>query len=310
MNFMPIYGRIDDLVKMKSNTIKAQQSLLQPKQHAIKAFEPVHETEETNTQKVENLRIKLKCGKTLSSKELEYLKKHSPELYKIAVTIAKEKKEHETALRRAKTKEQVNFIQTQKQSAILSTASTVGSEVTAMRSAAINDCYSTYTNTKEYKRLPTELDVKKLKKKAKTDAQRKSNSAKEKADNLTQNLITDPKLSSQNNYIGSKHPDPYSLLEDFQNNKQQALNEKAKQQQENRQALANLRFDIDVLPNSSAKTTSLHADISAPATTASVQDSKVQSAINSYSTMQNFAGNINSQPAVAETTSGDFTQKA
>ncbi|GEM_PF-442343 len=105
---------------------------------------------------------KLKSGKKLSPKELDYLKKHNPALYALAVRVQRMIKALEEKLKNARSKEEANDI-------IMGAMLSVSKQDPAREYllAAINDISKEFHDSKQYASLPdtNEEADKKLQKK-------------------------------------------------------------------------------------------------------------------------------------------------
>lgn len=122
---------------------------------------------------------KLKSGKKLSPEELDYLREHSPELYKQAIEIQREREAYERDLKKCKTKEDVDRLHLQKTQSFMQEIKAIkgnpnipqGQKVGLMekvmrRAMAISDSHATFINSQEYQSLPSELEEDAEKKKA------------------------------------------------------------------------------------------------------------------------------------------------
>jgi hypothetical protein len=104
---------------------------------------------------------RLDCGKELSSDELEYLRKHRPEIYEKAVQVKREREQYERDLRRCKTKDEVNALRMGKTSTLHGDARSAGTTAggsgvsdVRMRAMAISDEHSSFVGSRHYRELP------------------------------------------------------------------------------------------------------------------------------------------------------------
>lgn len=75
--------------------------------------------------KLQAIQMKVYNGKTLTQKEKEYLKEHDPETYEKARNLEREKRAYEQALRRCRTKEEVQRLRLTRLGSALSTIRSV-----------------------------------------------------------------------------------------------------------------------------------------------------------------------------------------
>ena len=94
---------------------------------------------------------KLKSGKRLSSEELDYLRIHNPEMYKIAVRVETERKVLKTKLQNCKSKEEVQQVVSIQMEVLKAMKGDPAQEyMTAMVEKEVRD----FKRTSEYARLP------------------------------------------------------------------------------------------------------------------------------------------------------------
>ena len=123
--------------------------------------------EASKSQKMSSIDTKLKTGVRLSAHELEYLKINNPDLYEKAVKIEKEREEYRRQLRNAKTKEDVERLQSQRVQQLTAEAQAISGnpnipksgkqgllEEIGMRMAAAANEYVEYVNSAKYAGLP------------------------------------------------------------------------------------------------------------------------------------------------------------
>jgi uncharacterized coiled-coil DUF342 family protein len=105
------------------------------------------------TQRTERIRHKLLLGKKLSGEDKRWLRENAPDLYEKAEKVEQERDAYEAALRRCRTKADVERLE---RHMTLSAASTGKGdpEFAAMRIAACQDEYRKYKGTTDYSRLP------------------------------------------------------------------------------------------------------------------------------------------------------------
>jgi len=87
------------------NTMKMQNLWEMKKQDPERARIEKEQKQKQISQKISDIRTKLKFGKKLSDKELRLLREHAPDLYKKAEAVQQERKNFKEALKNCKTKE-------------------------------------------------------------------------------------------------------------------------------------------------------------------------------------------------------------
>lgn len=131
----------------------------------------------TKSNAIQGIDAKLKSGKKLSPQEMDYLREHSPELYKKAVEVTREREAYERELKQCKTKEAVQKLNMRYSQAFLNEVKTINGNANipkakklelldqiTRRSMAIIDSHTTFIQSKEYAQLPSEDDEKENKK--------------------------------------------------------------------------------------------------------------------------------------------------
>ena len=125
------------------------------------------------SQRLSSIGSKLKSGQKLSASELQFLQKHSPELFEKAVKVAKEREQYEKKLKRCRSKEEVQRLHAQKTSMLLCEAKAVSRanipqekkleklEEISMRTNNLVNEYQGYVQSARYKRLPAKAEDKK-----------------------------------------------------------------------------------------------------------------------------------------------------
>lgn len=116
--------------------------------------------------------LKLRTGKKLTSEEMEYLKNHDPQKYQKAREIEAERQAYEQDLKRCKTKEDVQRLKMTKVAASLSAVNSIKNNPNIpkgqklglimqenQRMNAINDATDAFVKEGGYAKLPTEAEV-------------------------------------------------------------------------------------------------------------------------------------------------------
>lgn len=174
-----------------------------------KQQEEAAKTKDTDSKMANQIDLKLRSGKKLTSEELEYLKNHDPQKYQKAREIEMERQAYEQDLKRCKTKEDVQRLKMTKVAASLSTVNSVKNNPNIpkaqklalimqenQRMNAINEATDEFVKEGGYAKLPTEAEKAKAEKDkkeaemaekgldkdgAKTQETEKSDTAKEEA---------------------------------------------------------------------------------------------------------------------------------
>lgn len=105
--------------------------------------------------KISGITMKLRAGETLSNEELEYLQAESPELYREAIELKREKEAYEKALRQCRSKEDAERLHRQKTEQLLSrlgkgqTAEQISGKLQTMRIV-----FGKFLQSQQYRSLP------------------------------------------------------------------------------------------------------------------------------------------------------------
>jgi hypothetical protein len=139
-------GRIFDHVKVAQLETKWQQDS-KAQESGLSAFLK-QKDEETKANMLKLITDKMTFGKRLTRDEMDFLRKHSPEMYSRAVRAENEREEYRQALRNCKTKEQALHLHI----------------VTVMQpdkdnKLALFDEFFEFANSKEFGDLPNEKDL-------------------------------------------------------------------------------------------------------------------------------------------------------
>lgn len=126
------------------------------------------------------IQVKLNAGKQLSSSELEYLKKYDPEAYQHAKSVEMERKAYEQRLKNCKTKEEVQMLKASQMASSLDRVRDINNNPNIssgeklkltlqehQKVSSITDSTKEFTESKEYKQLPTEAEKNKAEKELK-----------------------------------------------------------------------------------------------------------------------------------------------
>lgn len=178
-----ISGTLTNYTRMAQLQFKAQRRLSgEPLEDEKDAERANLERQADSTRKsirVSSIVTKLKSGQKLTGKELSYLRSNSPELYRKAVEIAKEREQYKKKLKKCTTKDDVEKAKIEKIQKLANEADTVMRadisdeekteklEFIMMRFYAIQDEHTNFVKSPEYHSLPWqwELDAEKKKKK-------------------------------------------------------------------------------------------------------------------------------------------------
>lgn len=130
-----------------------------------------------SAEKLSQIRAKMMGGKRLSSSDLDYLKEHDPQLYQKARAIELEREAYERELKQCKTKEEVQRVKTAHAAAAMAEVENVetnpnipkGKKLEMMmeimqKTNAMGDAERKFIESGEYKRLPTEAELRKAEK--------------------------------------------------------------------------------------------------------------------------------------------------
>ncbi len=133
--------------KNMSHELSARQSEFDRMQEQMK--------QQQKTSKLSGITMKLRAGETLSNEELEYLQTESPELYREAIELKREKEAYEKALRQCRIKEDAERLHRQKTEQLLSqlgkgqTAEQISGKLQAMRIV-----FGKFLRSQQYRSLP------------------------------------------------------------------------------------------------------------------------------------------------------------
>ncbi len=124
--------------------------------------------DEDSKQTLARIELKMNAGKSLTSAEMEYLRKNDPETYKKAKSIEMERKAYEQRLKSCKTKEEVQRVKASQMAASLDRVNEVKKlelikqELRLTNASA--DTMKKFTESGEYAKLPTEAEQRKAEK--------------------------------------------------------------------------------------------------------------------------------------------------
>ena len=102
--------------------------------------------------KIEDIKMKLKSGKRLSESEMNFLKKHAPDLYKKAQEAEAERQSYKQAIKSCKTKDDVQKVFLEKMRQSLS-VSDMDQEMAEYMSAAVQQEHIKFTKSDDYKKM-------------------------------------------------------------------------------------------------------------------------------------------------------------
>lgn len=140
------------------NTMKMQTLWEIAKQDPEKARIAKQEKQKQISQKISDIRTKLKFGKKLTDKELRLLREHAPELYKKAEAVQQERKNFKEALKNCKTKDDVQRLFSQKMQFSMSMAKQ-DQEMAEYLTSALQDEHTHFTKTDNYKNMKWETEL-------------------------------------------------------------------------------------------------------------------------------------------------------
>jgi hypothetical protein len=106
--------------------------------------------EEVNATRIRFITQRLQTGKKLDGAEMEYLRKHNPDLYAKAKAIQAERESYERALRRCRSRNEVRALHVGK----INTVRSGTAEDSLMRLSAINNEYDNFRRSDRYRELP------------------------------------------------------------------------------------------------------------------------------------------------------------
>ena len=147
-----------DLKKNEEKKITTQRELVE---HIISNTDSINEMSEENRREMDaRIMAKLKSGKKLSQKELDYLRRTNPILYAEAMRVQRMAEALEEQLKHAKSKEEVNQIFTTALSGI-----SKNDPDREYLIASFNRISEEFRKSKAYNELPTTIEEAKKKKK-------------------------------------------------------------------------------------------------------------------------------------------------
>lgn len=152
------YNVVIDLKKTEEKKITSQRELVE---HLLAGSGDVDEMSEENRREMDaRIMAKLKSGKKLSQKELDYLRRTNPILYAEAMRVQRMAEALEEQLKHAKSKEEVNQIFTTALSGI-----SKNDPDREYLIASFNRISEEFRKSKTYNELPTTIEEAKKKKK-------------------------------------------------------------------------------------------------------------------------------------------------
>jgi len=123
----------------------------------FQAMQQIKSTSSTrNEARLESIKNTLKLGKKLSTADMEYLKKHDPNLHSQVMTISMERKAYESALRQSRSKEAVNNYSMNHLMAIAGQLKGSTSEEQLMRANAIQEAHLEFIRSSQYAALKSD----------------------------------------------------------------------------------------------------------------------------------------------------------
>jgi hypothetical protein len=118
--------------------------------------------EETSATRLRFITQRLQTGKKLDGEEMEYLRKHNPDLYAKARAIQAERESYERALRRCRSRDEVRALHVGKVGAVRGgLGGSVSAEDSLMRLSAYQSEYDNFRRSTRYRDLPEALRRKK-----------------------------------------------------------------------------------------------------------------------------------------------------
>ena len=113
--------------------------------------------EEADNEKLQKITNKVNVGAKLTDKEMEYLKEKNPQLYEKLRQIEKEQKAYEEALRHCKSKDEAQRLHMARVGEAMQAAKN-GDGTAAYRMNRMSESMTAFSETEEYKKLPTEAE--------------------------------------------------------------------------------------------------------------------------------------------------------
>lgn len=114
-------------------------------------------TDDADAEKLRRIAAKVQAGRKLSTEEMEFLRKHNPVLYEKLKNIEREQKEYEEELKRCETKDEAARLHMAQSVRTMELAKD-GDETALYRMNRMNETHQAFTDSDEYKRLPTEAE--------------------------------------------------------------------------------------------------------------------------------------------------------
>ncbi len=149
--------------KDKTDSFQRQRHSLDTRFFSV--FDMIEEDKAEN--QVKMLAAKIRSGKTLTNKELMFLKKYAPDLYELAMRIQAEVKSFEEQLKKCDSKEEVEMLMliiTLRSIAKIQKADKSGNDIeSAVEMAllnALNEAYEKFKESDKFKDLREEMNVK------------------------------------------------------------------------------------------------------------------------------------------------------
>ena len=175
---MQFYSIQSSLQQMKFSAKKYEtekKKAKEPLSHMEKEMERMREdakrVREGNL--LSSIDAKLMSGSNLSDDELEYLKKNNPEAYKEAVEVMNERKNYKEALKKCRSKEDVEKLHQNKLQSFAANIKSIDQnpnipkleklkkmETIFKKLMAVEDEHMTFKNSSRYQKLPDSLDDK------------------------------------------------------------------------------------------------------------------------------------------------------
>ena len=169
LDTLEISGAITEVESTVSNDNAGNDTLTARQKEIQRIQEQMAEIRQSND--VNALDIKLKCGGNLTKKEMDYLKEKNPELYQQAVEIKQERELYQKSLKSCRTKEDVQRLQTGTLQQFVSEMKAVkrnpniseGEKLSQLeqisrRCFAIMNDYSSFLSSSDYRSKPTDQE--------------------------------------------------------------------------------------------------------------------------------------------------------
>jgi len=121
----------------------------------------------SKTVRLQRIENKLKTGGKLSGPEMEYLRANSPDMYKDAMKIEREREEYRRALEQCRTKEEAHFVHTIRTQHFVAAAKAAPNDSSIpLRIAATFNEFIDFLKSEKYSSLPRERQLREEKIKA------------------------------------------------------------------------------------------------------------------------------------------------